>query len=100
MFHSVFDLQAGINRYLAEHNGDPKPVVLPRYVRERLTGLRSGEDVLAWFRPQGEAAHQPGFARAARGPGKREQVTQRVTRRLRVAVPRRIGTRLPLQMSG
>jgi transposase len=26
-FHSVVDLQAAINRYLAEHNADPKPFV-------------------------------------------------------------------------
>ena len=26
-FHSVADLQAAINRYIAEHNDDPKPFV-------------------------------------------------------------------------
>ena len=26
-FHSLVDLQAAINRYLAEHNHDPKPFV-------------------------------------------------------------------------
>ena len=26
-FHSIVDLQAAINRYLAEHNADPKPFV-------------------------------------------------------------------------
>lgn len=26
-FHSIVDLQAAINRYLAEHNGDPKPFI-------------------------------------------------------------------------
>ena len=25
VFHSVVDLQAAINRYITEHNGDPKP---------------------------------------------------------------------------
>ena len=25
VFHSIFDLQAAINRYIEEHNGDPKP---------------------------------------------------------------------------
>ena len=27
VFHSLVDLQAAINRYLAEHNADPKPFV-------------------------------------------------------------------------
>ena len=27
-FHSLVDLQAAINRYLAAHNADPKPFVL------------------------------------------------------------------------
>jgi hypothetical protein len=27
VFHSLVDLQAAINRYLAEHNRDPKPFV-------------------------------------------------------------------------
>jgi transposase len=27
VFRSIVDLQAGINRYLAEHNADPKPFV-------------------------------------------------------------------------
>jgi hypothetical protein len=26
-FHSIVDLQAAINRYLAEHNAEPKPFV-------------------------------------------------------------------------
>jgi transposase len=26
-FHSIVDLQAAINRYIAEHNGDPKPFI-------------------------------------------------------------------------
>jgi hypothetical protein len=27
VFHSLVDLQAAINRYLAEHNADPKPFI-------------------------------------------------------------------------
>ena len=29
-FHSIVDLQAAINRYIAEHNHDPKPFVWTR----------------------------------------------------------------------
>ena len=29
MFHSLVDLQAAINRHLAEHNQSPKPFVWP-----------------------------------------------------------------------
>src|ERR1700733_1406714 len=38
-FHSIVDLQAAINRYLAEHNADPKPFVWTKPAREILAKL-------------------------------------------------------------
>jgi transposase len=35
-FHSVVDLQAAINRYIAEHNDDPKPFIWTKPAGELL----------------------------------------------------------------
>ena len=39
LFRSIIDLQAAINRYLNEHNRDPKPFVWTRPARDILAKL-------------------------------------------------------------
>ncbi len=40
-FHSLVDLQAAINRYLADHNADPKPFIWTAPSTAILTKLRA-----------------------------------------------------------
>ena len=68
VFHSLVDLQAAINRYLAEHNHDPQPRHLDRrprpYYRRRQPRVPSVR-----FDPLGNVAQPPAcrrsFARSA-----------------------------------
>jgi transposase len=46
-FHSVVDLQAAINRYIAEHNDDPKP----------FTWIRTSDQILAKLNPPNASVH-------------------------------------------
>jgi hypothetical protein len=39
VFHSIADLQAAINRYLKQHNDDPKPVIWTKPADAILTKL-------------------------------------------------------------
>ena len=39
MFHSIVDLQAAINRYLKQHNDDPKPFIWTKPVDAILATL-------------------------------------------------------------
>jgi transposase len=38
-FHSIVDLQAAINRYITEHNDDPKPFIWTKPVDQILAKL-------------------------------------------------------------
>jgi transposase len=46
VFHSVVDLQAAINRYLAEHNRQPKPFVWIADPDEIIAAVKRGHQVL------------------------------------------------------
>jgi hypothetical protein len=50
-FHSVVDLQAAINRYIAEHNDDPKPFTWTKTPRQILAKLNllNAPATLAWI---------------------------------------------------
>ena len=47
VFHSIVDLQAAINRYLAEHNDDPKP----------FTWTKPADQILAKLNPLNASVH-------------------------------------------
>ena len=47
-FHSIVDLPAAINRYIAEHNADPKP----------FTWTKTPERILAKLNPLNASVHQ------------------------------------------
>ena len=46
VFHSIVDLQAAINRFLAEHNNDPKPFVWNADPHRIIAAVRRGHQVL------------------------------------------------------
>jgi transposase len=46
VFHSVADLQAAINRYVAEHNDDPKPFVWTADPNRVLAAIKRGKQAL------------------------------------------------------
>ena len=46
VFHSLVDLQAAINRYLAEHNHDPKPFVWTADPNRIIAAANRGYQVL------------------------------------------------------
>lgn len=46
VFHSIVDLQAAINRYLAEHNRKPKPFVWKADPKRVLTAVERGKQAL------------------------------------------------------
>ena len=46
VFHSLVDLQAAINRYLAEHNQNPKPLRLDRRPRRHIASAKRGHQAL------------------------------------------------------
>ena len=47
VFHSLVDLQAAINRFLAEHDESPKPVVRSADPDKIIATVRRGRQVLA-----------------------------------------------------
>src|SRR3990172_4519363 len=46
VFHSIVDLQAAINRYLAEHNTDPKPFRWTANSKRVLAAIERGKQAL------------------------------------------------------
>lgn len=46
VFHSVVDLQAAINRFISEHNGNPKPFVWKADPDEIIAAVRRGRQTL------------------------------------------------------
>ena len=46
VFHSVIDLQTAINRYLAEHNRQPKPFVWTADPDEIIAAVKRGHQAL------------------------------------------------------
>ena len=46
VFHSIVDLQAAINRFISEHNGDPKPFVWKADPDEITAAVRRGHQTL------------------------------------------------------
>ena len=49
VFHSIVDLQAAINRYIEEHNDDPKPCVWTKDVNgilERVARVNQASESL------------------------------------------------------
>src|SRR3546814_20571511 len=46
VFHSVVDLQAAINRFIKEHNEDPRPFIWKADPDEIIAAVRRGHQVL------------------------------------------------------
>ena len=46
VFHSIVDLQAAINRFIAEHNAQPKPFVWTAYPNKIIAAVKRGRQVL------------------------------------------------------
>jgi hypothetical protein len=46
IFHSIFDLQASINRFLKEHNMQPKPFVWTADPDKIIAAVRRGHQML------------------------------------------------------
>ena len=46
VFKSIVDLQAAINRFLAEHNVNPKPFVWTKSAEEIIAAVKRGHQVL------------------------------------------------------
>ena len=46
VFHSVVDLQAAINRFIKEHNQDPRPFVWKADPDEIIAAVRRGHQML------------------------------------------------------
>jgi transposase len=46
-FHSIVDLQAAINRYIAEHNADPKP----------FTWITTADQIITKLTPPNASVH-------------------------------------------
>ena len=66
VFHSVIDLQAAINRFVAETNADPKPFTWTANPDKIIAAVKRGHQVLDSSRcplgdPETREAHQAGF---------------------------------------
>ena len=61
VFLSVVDLQAAINRFVVEHNAEPKPFTWTADPDKIIRAVRRGQGQLRVIREPGGGASRPGF---------------------------------------